>query len=107
MASILKARLLCRLLGAPVQGWRWSLVWAGAAATVVGFLFTTLPKRLEWVELAFGVPAILFTFGLVVWYRGFTHEDRALFRKHGHEEPSLPPTGDLRPRPSGGNAACR
>jgi O-antigen/teichoic acid export membrane protein len=92
MASILKARLLGRLLGAPVQGWRWSLVWAGAAATIVGFLFTTLPKSLEWVELAFGVPAILFTFGLVVWYRGFTHEDRALFRKHGHEEPSLPPT---------------
>jgi O-antigen/teichoic acid export membrane protein len=92
LASILKARLLGRLLGAPVQGWRWSLVWAGAAATIVGFLFTALPKSLEWVELAFGVPAILFTFGLVVWYRGFTHEDRALFRKHGHEEPSLPPT---------------
>jgi O-antigen/teichoic acid export membrane protein len=92
MASILKARLLGRLLGAPVQGWRWSLVWAGAAATIVGFLFTALPKSLEWVELAFGVPAILFTFGLVVWYRGFTHEDRALFRKHGDEEPSLPPT---------------
>jgi O-antigen/teichoic acid export membrane protein len=92
LASILKARLLGRLLGAAVQGWRWSLVWAGAAATIVGFLFTALPKSLEWVELAFGVPAILFAFGLVVWYRGFTHEDRALFRKHGHEEPSLPPT---------------
>jgi O-antigen/teichoic acid export membrane protein len=92
MASILKARLLRGLLGAPVQGWRWSLVWAGAAATIVGILFTALPKRFEWVELAFGVPAILFSFGLVVWYRGFTHEDRALFRKQGHEEPSLPPT---------------
>jgi O-antigen/teichoic acid export membrane protein len=92
MASILKARLLCRLLDAPVQGWRWSLVWAGAAATLVGILFTALPKSLEWAELAFGVPAILVSFGLMVWYRGFTHEDRALFRKHGHEEPSLPQT---------------
>ena len=91
MASVLKARLLCRLLDAPVQGWRWSLVWAGATATLVGILFTALPKSLEWTELAFGVPAILLSFGLVVWYRGFTHEDRALFRKHGHEEPSLPP----------------
>jgi O-antigen/teichoic acid export membrane protein len=92
MASVLKARLLGRLLGAPVQGWRWSLIWAGAAATFVGILFTALPKSLEWAELAFGVPAILLSFGLVVWYRGFTHEDRALFRKHGHEQPSLPPT---------------
>jgi len=92
LASLLKAGLLARLLDAPVQGWRWSLVWAGGAATLVGFLFTTLPKRFEWVELALGVPAILFSFGLVVWYRGFTHEDRALFRKHGLEEPSLPTT---------------
>jgi O-antigen/teichoic acid export membrane protein len=92
MASILKARLLGGLLGAPVQGWRWPLVWAGAAATVVGFLFTLLPKRFEWIELAVGAPAILTAFGLVVWHRGFTHEDRVLFRKHGIEEPGLPPT---------------
>jgi hypothetical protein len=26
----------------------------------------------------------------MVWYRGFTHEDRALFRKQGPEEPALP-----------------
>jgi len=92
LASILKARLLGGLLGAPVQGWRWPLVWAGAAATVVGFLFTLLPKRFEWIELAVGAPAILTAFGLVVWHRGFTHEDRVLFRKHGIEEPGLPPT---------------
>jgi O-antigen/teichoic acid export membrane protein len=97
VASVLKARLLCRLLGAPVQGWRWPLIWAAAAATIVGFLFTSLPKSLEWVELAFGVPAILFTFGVVVWYRGFTHEDRALFRKHGPEEVALPPPGTASP----------
>jgi O-antigen/teichoic acid export membrane protein len=89
LASVLKARLLCRLLGAPVQGWRWSLIWAAAAATVVGFIAIQLP---EWMELGLGAPAILFAFGLVVWYRGFTQEDRALFRKQGPEEPSLPTT---------------
>jgi hypothetical protein len=87
LASVLKARLLGRLLGAPVQGWRWSLIWAAGAASVVGFVATRLP---EWMELAFGAPAILIAFGFVVWYRGFTHEDRALFRKHGPEEPTLP-----------------
>jgi hypothetical protein len=90
LASILKARLLGKLLGAPVQGWRWSLIWAGAAATVVGLAFMALPRRLEWIQLAIGVPAILLTFGMMVWYRGFTQEDRALFRKHGEEEAALP-----------------
>jgi O-antigen/teichoic acid export membrane protein len=89
LASILKSRLLGRLLGASVQGWRWSLIWAGAAATIVGFLATLVP---EWLELAVGAPLILLTFGLVVWYRGFTHEDRALFRRQGPEEPTLPAT---------------
>jgi O-antigen/teichoic acid export membrane protein len=90
LASILKARLLCRLLGAPVQGWRWSLIWAGAAAMLVGLAFLALPRRFEWIHLGIGAPAILLTFGLMVWYRGFTQEDRALFRKHGTEEPTLP-----------------
>ena len=58
LASILKARLLCRLLGAPVQGWRWPLVWAAAAAIVVGYAASPrLPQSLEWVELAFGIAA--------------------------------------------------
>jgi O-antigen/teichoic acid export membrane protein len=90
LASILKARLLCRLLDAPVQGWRWSLIWAGAAALLVGLAFMALPRRFEWIQLAIGAPAILVTFGFMVWYRGFTQEDRALFRKHGAEESALP-----------------
>jgi O-antigen/teichoic acid export membrane protein len=90
LGSILKARLLCRLLDAPVQGWRWPLVWAAAAAVMVGVGFTWLPPSLEWVELAFGIPAILFTFGFVVWKRGFTHDDRALFRMKKGEKPELP-----------------
>ena len=89
LASILKSRLLGHLLGAPVQGWRWSLIWAAAAAALVGFAVVRLP---EWVQLTLGAPAILVTFGSVVWYRGFTREDRALFRRQGREEPSLPAT---------------
>ena len=93
LASILKARLLGRLLDAPVHGWRWSLIWAAGGATVVGFLFTLLPRQLEWLQLAGGIPAILATFGMIVWKKGFTREDRALFRirKGEKDEPTLPP----------------
>ena len=93
LASVLKANLLAHLLGAPVQGWRWSLIWAAAAATLVGFGFTALPRRFEWSELVFGIPIILLSFGYIIWRRGFTAEDRALFRRHSGEEPSLPPPG--------------
>jgi len=76
-AAVSKASLASRLLGAPVSGWRWPLVWAAAAATVVGAIAVRLP---EWLELALGIPAILATFGAVIWWRGFGHEDRELFR---------------------------
>jgi O-antigen/teichoic acid export membrane protein len=79
-ASIVKARLLCRLLDAPVQPWRWPLFWAAAGATVVGWLFSLLPGNLVWIDLAIGVPVILATFAVIVWKRGFSHEDRLLFR---------------------------
>jgi O-antigen/teichoic acid export membrane protein len=90
LSSILKARLLSRLLDAPVQGWRWPLIWAAAAAVVVGVAFTWLPPHLQWVELALGIPAVLLTFGFVVWKRGFTHDDRVLFRMKKGEKPELP-----------------
>jgi len=77
VASILKSRLLSRLLGAPVSGWRWALVWASAVATLVGYVATLVP---EWGELTIGIPLILLSYGAVIWRRGFTHEDRALFR---------------------------
>jgi O-antigen/teichoic acid export membrane protein len=78
LASIMKAKLLAKLLGAPVSGWRWALVWAAAAATLVGTVATRLP---EWGELAYGMPAILICFWIVIWTRGFTREDRMLFRR--------------------------
>ncbi|HEY0085101.1 MAG TPA: oligosaccharide flippase family protein [Allosphingosinicella sp.] len=97
LSSILKSRLLGRLLGAPVQGWRWPLIWAGAAAAAVGVGFTWLPPSLTWVELAVGIPCILFAFGFVVWKRGFTHDDRVLFRMKKGEKAALPVPGGVTP----------
>ncbi len=77
-ASLVKAGLLSRLLGASVNNWRWPLVVAAALASVVGFLFTRLP---EWAELLFGIPAILGAYGYWIWTRGFGPDDRELFRK--------------------------
>src|SRR3546814_4193412 len=48
LASVLKARLLSRILGAPVSGWRWALLPAVAVAVVVGAVVTRVP---EWGEL--------------------------------------------------------
>jgi O-antigen/teichoic acid export membrane protein len=86
LASIAKAGLLRKLLGHRVSGWRWTLLPAVAAGTVVGVVFTWAP---EWVELVFGVAAILGAYGAVIWYRGFGPEDRMLFSlKPGEEAPA-------------------
>lgn len=77
LAAIAKARLLRRLLGQRVSGWRWALVPASAVALAVGVVATRIP---EWGELIFGVPLILLSYGVVIWYRGFGPEDRMLFR---------------------------
>ncbi len=97
LSSILKARLLSRLLGAPVQSWRWPLIWAALAAMAVGHLILLLPRWLEFIELIVGIPAILLTFGWVLWRWGFTAEDRALFKTKKGEEPTLPPPGTSEP----------
>ncbi len=79
--SVVKTWFLKRLLGTSVSPFRWPLVWAALAAIVVGWAFTTLPQRLEWAELLFGVPAIIATYCLILWKFAFRDEDRALFRK--------------------------
>jgi O-antigen/teichoic acid export membrane protein len=91
-ASVVKSRLLARILKNPVSGWRWALIWAAAAALIVGQLVILLP---EWAEILFGIPAILAAFGAVMWVKGFGHEDRELFRmsKGDIEELSLPDPG--------------
>ena len=68
--------------------WRWALVWAAAAAIVVGYVATSIP---EWSELLLGLPAILISYGAIIWVKGFTKEDRVLFRLKKGEEPTLPP----------------
>lgn len=79
IASLAKAWLLSRLLGEGVSNWRGALVWAAGPAAVVGWLATLLP---EWAELLFGIPAILLTYGLIIWRWGFGPEDRVLFRRN-------------------------
>ncbi len=78
VASLVKALLLTKILGHGINNWRWALVYAAAPATLVGYLVTYLP---EWAELALGVPAILATYGYVIWKRGFGPEDRVLFSR--------------------------
>ena len=79
-ASLVKAWLLSRILDQRIAIWRWALVWAAAPAALVGWAVTRfLP---EWAELLFGIPAILFVYGFVIWHRGFGPEDRVLFRKN-------------------------
>ncbi|WP_420822788.1 lipopolysaccharide biosynthesis protein [Sphingomonas mesophila] len=81
-AAVVKSRLLKRLLGHPVVGWRWTLASAAAAALLVGQAVIMMP---EWLELALGIPLILGTFGLIIWTRGFGPDDRELFRMRGAE----------------------
>ena len=89
MSAIVKSRLLGRLTDSRVSPWRWPLIWAAAAALIVGRGVIMLP---EWAELAIGIPAILAAFGAVLWFKGFGPEDRELFRmlKADIEELGLP-----------------
>lgn len=78
-ASVVKARMLSRALGEPVNNWRWALVLAAVPAGLIGWAATRfLP---EWAELLFGIPAILGVYGYIVWNRGFGPEDRMLFKR--------------------------
>ena len=83
--SIIKARLLSHLLGAPVSGLRWQLLAAALVAIGVGTIFTSLPHRYEWTELVFGLPAIAGSYAYVLWRWAFRTEDRALFKSMPQE----------------------
>ena len=91
ITSIIKSTYLSRLLHARVSGLRLTLLWAALAAIMVGTLFTSLPKRLEWVELLIGIPAICATYLSILYRWAFGPEDRALFGKiPAAEEAALP-----------------
>ena len=78
MASVVKVRLLQRLLGATVTIWRSALLLAVAVGIIVGFGVSYLSG---WLQLAIGIPAILGSYGWMIWTRGFGESDRVLFRK--------------------------
>ncbi len=80
VASLLKARLLGRILKHSINNWRWPLVWAAAPAVLVGWLTQRLLPH--WASLVFGIPAILLAYGFVIWHKGFGPEDRVLFRRN-------------------------
>lgn len=94
LTSAVKGALLSRILSAPVSPLRWPLLWAALTGGVVGWLFTLLPRRLEWAELLFGVPAIAGAYLFVLWKWAFGPADRALFSKRPNaEEATLPNVG--------------
>jgi O-antigen/teichoic acid export membrane protein len=76
-ASIAKAWLAKKVLGASVSGWRWALGWATAAGVVVGAAVRQFLPEI-W-QLVVGVPAILMAFFAVLWTKGLTAKDRELF----------------------------
>lgn len=79
LASVVKARMLAKILGQPINNWRWALVWAAAPAVAIGYLAVRfLP---EWAALSLGIPAILGAYFLVIWKKAFGPEDRKLFQK--------------------------
>ena len=82
-ASIVKTRLLHKKLGAPVSGWRWSILLASLAGLAAGIAVRWLVPQ-QW-QLLVGVPVILGAFGVVLWHWGFGPEDRELFRLRKHQ----------------------
>jgi O-antigen/teichoic acid export membrane protein len=90
MSSLIKAVMLSRILGHKINNWRWALVWAAAAAIIVGQAVILLP---EWAELAFGIPVLLGVYGWLIWTRGFGPEDRVLFTRKVTEEAPAEPAG--------------
>jgi O-antigen/teichoic acid export membrane protein len=85
-SSVIKAVMLSRILGQSINNWRWALIWAAAAAVIVGQAVILMP---EWAQLVFGIPVLLGAYGWIIWTRGFGPEDRVLFtRKVTQEEPS-------------------
>jgi O-antigen/teichoic acid export membrane protein len=88
IGSVIKANFLSRLLNQPISIWRSALIFAVLAAALLGIVIVSLPARLEWVELAIGVPAILGLYSWIIWRWGFGPEDRVLFKKSpGPDEP--------------------
>jgi len=88
-ASIVKAVFLSRLLAAPVNGWRWTLIAALMVGASVGYAASFGP---EWFRLSFGIALTLISYGWVIWKWGFHEDDRALFRRTNETGSASPST---------------
>ncbi|MDE2403842.1 MAG: oligosaccharide flippase family protein [Sphingomonadales bacterium] len=90
IASLVKARMLARLLDQSINNWRWSLVVAALAAGTIGAAIVTLTP--EWVHIIPGIPLILGVWCWIIWKWGFGPDDRVLFRRNvGGEPPAAEP----------------
>jgi len=94
--SVAKSRLLARLLGAPVAGWRWIMFIAATPAFIAGILLMRAP---EWLQLSFGLVIILAIYGAILWRFGFKGADRLLFSRSllGKELPVPPVAAPIVP----------
>ncbi|QIG78661.1 lipopolysaccharide biosynthesis protein [Stakelama tenebrarum] len=88
--SLIKARMLSKILGAPAAEIRWPFVWAVLAGSIVAWTFTKLPPEYEWAQLSVGIPVTLIVYFFVILVWAFGPADRALFKKTGKETPTLP-----------------
>jgi len=79
-ASLIKSRLLARVLGERVNNWRWPLAWAVLPALAVGLMATRLLP--EWAGMVVGIPGILGIYVWMLWHKSFGPQDRVLFRKN-------------------------
>ncbi|WP_341533743.1 lipopolysaccharide biosynthesis protein [Polymorphobacter fuscus] len=99
--SIVKSRLLARVLGHPVAGWRLSMLAAGGAAFATGLLVMRTPEP---VQLSIGLVAILGVYGGIIWRFGFKGADRLLFARKLRtvpllDEPEVPGLLNVPPTP--------
>ncbi len=90
LGSTIKCWMLARITGASVFSLRPGFIAAIMVAGAVGWAFTRLPHRLEWLELSVGVPAICIAYFAVIGKWAFGPEDRQLFKKMPKSEPTLP-----------------
>ena len=80
MASLLKARLLSRILAEPINNWRWSLLWGVVPATLVGGSAVALLP--EWLGILVGLFGTVVVYVWAIWFKGFGPEDRILLRRN-------------------------
>jgi O-antigen/teichoic acid export membrane protein len=78
LQSVAKSRLLQKLLGHPVAGWRLSLLAAGLPIAGLGLVVQRTPEP---VQLTIGFFGLLGSYVFIIWHIGFRGADRLLFSR--------------------------